>query len=214
MGNPFLKENGFLGPYSPKLKVGDTQSMIFGSDDAGPWYLSCEQREAQRNDRATGQSRRVERSKKLLTIALAAAGVELPQQRNFTRRELQAFAKTHNVDVFEEKQQIISGWQGQPKGLLQVLWERGLIDEASLEKYTLNGRKDAITGDVDLQFSLCHEMAECTDFKEEETALQHLGTQLGVRVQLTPKFHAELAGEGLKYSWAHAKAFYRRVPVS
>jgi hypothetical protein len=209
-----VKENGFLGPYSPKLKVGDTQSMIFGSDDAGPWYLSCEQREAQCNDRATGQSRRVERSKKLLTIALAEAGVELPQQRNFTRQELQAFAKTHNVDVFEEKQQIISGWQGQPKGLLQVLWERGLIDKASLEKYTLDGRKDAITGDIDLQFSLCHVMAECTDFKEEETALQHLGTQLGVRVQLTTKFHAELAGEGVEYSWAHAKAFYCRVPVS
>ncbi len=57
-------------------------------------------------------------------------------------------------------------------------------------------------------------MAECTDFKEEETALQYLGTQLGVRVQLTPKFHTELAGEGVEYSWAHAKSFYRRVPVS
>ena len=42
------KENGFLGPYSPKLKVGDAQSMIFKSDNAGLWYLSCEQREAQR----------------------------------------------------------------------------------------------------------------------------------------------------------------------
>jgi hypothetical protein len=49
---------------------------------------------------------------------LTEAGVELPQQRNFTRRDLQAFAKRHNIDVFEEKQQIIVGWQGQPKGLL------------------------------------------------------------------------------------------------
>jgi hypothetical protein len=37
---------------------------------------------------------------------------------------------------------------------------------------------------------------------------------MGVTVELTPKFHAELAGEGVEYSWAHAKAFYRRVPVS
>ena len=37
---------------------------------------------------------------------------------------------------------------------------------------------------------------------------------MGVTVQLTPKYHAELAGEGVEYSWAHAKAFYRRVPVS
>jgi hypothetical protein len=38
--------------------------------------------------------------------------------------------------------------------------------------------------------------------------------QLGVLVQLTPKFHAELAGEGVEYCWACAKAFYRRMPVS
>jgi hypothetical protein len=52
---------------------------------------------------------------------------------------------------------------------------------------------------MDLQFSLYHVMAECIDFKEEKTALQYLGTQLGVSVQLTPKFHAERAGEGIEY---------------
>jgi hypothetical protein len=31
-----INESGFLGAYSPKLKVGDTQSIIFKSDDAGP----------------------------------------------------------------------------------------------------------------------------------------------------------------------------------
>ena len=49
---------------------------------------------------------------------------------------------------------------------------------------------------------------------EEETALQYLGTQLEVTGQLNPKFHAELAGEGVDYSWAHAKSYYRHVPVS
>jgi len=97
---------------------------------------------------------------------------------------------------------------------LQVLGERGLIDQASLEKYTLEGRKDVITGKVDLHYSLRYLLAECRDFKEEETALQYLGSQLGVVVNLTPKFHAELAGEGVEYSWAHAKAFYRRMPLS
>ena len=33
-------------------------------------------------------------------------------------------------------------------------------------------------------------------------------------MDLTPKFHAELAGEGIEYNWAHAKSYYRRVPVS
>jgi hypothetical protein len=41
--------------------------------------------------------------------ALAEAGVELPQQRNFTKREPQEFSKRHNVVVFEEKQQRMAG---------------------------------------------------------------------------------------------------------
>ncbi len=86
--------------------------------------------------------------------------------------------------------------------------------EASLDKYTLDGRKDPITGNIDLQFSIRYLLSEYTNFKEEETALQCLGTQMGVTVQLTPKFHAELAGEGVEYSRSHAKAFYRRVSVS
>jgi hypothetical protein len=196
------------------LKVGDTQSLVFASTDTGPWYLSHEQREAQRHDRATGQSRRVERSKKPLIKALSEAGVELPEQRNYTRKELQTFATRHGINIFEDKQKIIGGWMGQPKGLLQVLWERGLISEALLDKYTLDGCKDSISGEIDLQYSLRYLLAECKDFKEEETALQYLGSQLGVRVQLTPKFHAELAGEGVEYCWAQAKSYYRRVPVS
>ena len=61
---------------------------------------------------------------------------------------------------------------------------------------------------------LRHLLSECKDVEEEETALQYLGTQLGVTVDLTPKFHAELAGEGVEYNGAHAKAYYQRVPVS
>ena len=31
-------EEGFLGPYSPKLHLGDTQTMVFSEDDEGPFY--------------------------------------------------------------------------------------------------------------------------------------------------------------------------------
>ena len=41
---------------------------------------------------------------------------------------------------------------GEAHGLLQVLGERGLIERVWFEKYTLEGRKDAITGKVDLHF--------------------------------------------------------------
>ncbi len=138
----------------------------------------------------------------------------LQQQRGYTKKELQDFARNNCIEVSDVKEQIAPGWEGKPKGLMQVLGERGLIDRALLETYTLKGRKDAITGKVDVRYSLRHLMTECSDFKEEETALQYLGTHLGVEVILTPKFHAKLAGEGVEYSWAHAKVFYRRMPLS
>jgi hypothetical protein len=209
-----MEEEGYLGLHLPALRVGDTQSMVFNANDGGPWYLSPEQQELQRHDRATGTSKMVERSKQLLLNALKEKGVTLQQQRGYTKKELQAIARQNDINLYERKEKIAPGWEGQPKGLLQVLWERGLIEKECLDKYTLDGRKDSITGKVDLRYSLRHLLAECTDFKHEETALQYLGSQLGVMVLLTPKFHAELAGEGVEYSWAHAKAFYRRMPLS
>ncbi|KAI2509512.1 hypothetical protein MHU86_4889 [Fragilaria crotonensis] len=209
-----MAQDGFLGPHLPSLTVGDTQSLIFKDSDTGPWYLNDDQREIQRRDRPTGKIRTVERSKKQLLEALKEKGVALQQQRGFTKKELQVFATNNNIELSDRKEIVAPGWVGQPKGLLQVLSERGLIDRSSLEKYTLDGRKDNITGTIDLRYSLRNIMAECTDFKDEESALQYLGSQLGVTVLLTPKFHAELAGEGVEYCWAHAKAYYRRMPLS
>jgi hypothetical protein len=209
-----IQEEGYLGPYAPALKVGDIQILIFKETDSGPWYLPPEQKELQRHDRPTGRSKLVERSKKVLLRCLSDKGVTLQQQRGYTRKELQEFARNNGIELSERKDVITPGWQGKPKGLLQVLWERGLIESEALDKYTVDGQRNVITGKVDLQYSLCQILANCRDFKDEETALQHLGRQLGVTVLLTPKFHAELAGEGVEYSWAHAKAFYRRLPVS
>jgi hypothetical protein len=138
----------------------------------------------------------------------------LQQQCGYTKKELQDFARNNQIELYDRKEIISPGWEGKPKGLLQVLGERGLIERAALERYTLDGRKDTITGKIDLQYSLCSLLGKCKDFKEEETDLQFLGTQLGVTVLLTPKFHTELAGEGVKYSWAHSKAHYRRMPLS
>lgn len=69
---------------------------------------------------------------------------------------------------------------------------------------------------MDLQLYLhCHLLVECTDFNYKEMAAsQYLGTKFGVTVNLTTKFYAELAREGIIYSWAHAKAFYQWIPIS
>jgi hypothetical protein len=56
-------------------------------------------------------------------------------------------------------------------------------------------------------------MASCLNFAKEMTALQHVGSQLGISVIIMPKFHAKLAGEGVEYSWGIAKAMYRQKPL-
>ena len=78
--------------------------------------------------------------------------------------------------------------------------------------YSLKGKTDH-TGVSDKPSSLRYLMGCCTDFLEEETALQHLGSQLGSKVIFTPKFHCEFAGEGIEYNWAHAKAKMRATPL-
>jgi len=40
-----------------------------------------------------------------------------------------------------------------------------------------------------------------------------MANALGVEVDHSPKFHAEIAGEGIEYSWAHSKGSYRRSPL-
>ena len=57
------------------------------------------------------------------------------------------------------------------------------------------------------------------DFQFEQTLLQHMAGKMGrglanVSVERTPICHAELAGEGIEYTWGYAKLIYRRLPLS
>ncbi len=115
-------------------------------------------------------------------------------------------ATTKNVANLKEE------WEGKPKGLLQILWERGLIDGTNLNNYSLTGKKDAL-GTVDNSTSLRHIMGMCTDFLNEEGMMQHIAKGLGVKVLLTPTCHADLAGEGIEYVWACAKGAYRNTSL-
>ena len=80
--------------------------------------------------------------------------------------------------------------------MLQVLWERGFIDSTNLNKYTLTGKREL--GIVNNVNSLRHIMGMCADFLNEEGMLQYIATKIGITVLLTPKCHAELAGEAIE----------------
>jgi hypothetical protein len=91
-----------------------------------------------------------------------------------------------------------------------VLWERGFIDAANVDKYTMNGRQDAC-GVLIPETSLKLLMMNCEDFKEEESLLQANGHEMGVLVDRTLKCHCKLAGKGIEYTWGCSKNHCRSL---
>jgi hypothetical protein len=125
--------------------------------------------------------------------------------------QLKEIARRNNIPVVLEMQEIIKGWEGQPKGMLQVLWERGFDDGSQPEKhYTIEGQK-AQFGNIDPETSVKMMMQRQMDFIEEETLLQYHGRQLGVVIDRTPKCHPEMAGEGIEYNWGCAKGLLPQI---
>jgi hypothetical protein len=104
------------------------------------------------------------------------------------------------------------GWVGMQKGSLQVLWERGWIDEGNLQEHQVPRKDDE--GEVIDDFSLDVLMASCLDFAEEITEMEARAETMGVRVVSTTKFHAELAGEGIEHAWGCAKGWCRAQPLN
>ena len=59
-------------------------------------------------------------------------------------------------------------------------------------------------------------MSKCLDFTGEQSAMEYLLSRLSdktegfeFRLLTSPKYHCELAGEGVEYCWGLAKRFYR-----
>lgn len=142
-------------------------------------------------------------------------------RRRFSLDDLKAFAADKGIETIVRKQKVMPVWQGKQKGMRQILWERGWLDPTKNLKprghYSVNGPKLAEPlqdgTENDLQFSLRHLLSQCEDFKAELTALQYLAKCLGTTAICTPKYHAELAGEGIEYAWGLAKNWFKRLPL-
>ena len=90
-----------------------------------------------------------------------------------------------------------SGYVGKPKGLRQVLWERGFWNVADPKyKPTIDKLRTVL--------------ANCFDFQHEKTALERAAHDRGHLLRMTPKGHPELAGVGIEYSWGKAKMHFLR----
>ena len=151
----------------------------------------------------------LERNRSELELDLRGRGISRKEKN---KRELVEICEQHQITITKNVEKIKEGWEGKPKGLLQVLWERGLIDGTNLKDYPLTRKKDDF-GAVNSRTGLRHIMGMCFDFLNEEGMLEHIAKNLGVTVLLTPKCHAELAGEGVEYVWACAKGAYRNMSL-
>jgi hypothetical protein len=194
------------------LKVGDTQSMVFDADSDGPFWMTKAQRVSTRLDKHTGKKKTKKCTRLQLIEKLVQDGRGIPQGR-ISYGTAKDICEARGIPTTYEERTVIEGWYDKPKGQKQVLWERGLIDFKKLSSYSKDGPKDE-EGHRDTTYSLEVLMESCLDFLQEKTSLQKLGETLGVMIEHTPKYHAELAGEGVEYDWGCAKQRYRRQPLA
>ena len=112
-----------------------------------------------------------------------------------------------------QQEHTIEGYIGKPKGIYQVLYERGLWKKGMKGKETnADIAKNILKGKTPLPLDLSAEivLANCQDFREELSALEELITSRGHILIKSPKCHPEIAGAGIEYSWGKSKMFYAR----
>ena len=125
------------------------------------------------------------KTKAELICDLQKCGVNCAMGTNVER--IKAMCQRNNIKLKHPSQpKIIEGWNGRPKGYLQILWERGFVDENELKQYTVNGRTDSY-GLINKAFALKDLMSNCTDFQNEESLLQTNGRNLSVSIDRSPK---------------------------
>ena len=94
--------------------------------------MSPEEREAKRHDREVeGQTRTKKLNKKELALKLQEKGI----RTRGTAKELVKLAEDNGIATTITCAKIVEGWEGKPKGMLQILWERGWINETNLKHY-------------------------------------------------------------------------------
>jgi hypothetical protein len=220
-----MKPEGFVGPfYNPSnpamVTIGCEQSLVFSDSDFGPFDMSSEEKRKKENDslqEIPPSKRKATKLKKKELVEMLMAtdlgrGLGMQSLLNMRLKDIQEKATALSIDIERvATTKISTGWKGKSKGMLQVLWERGFIDESKLKQYKVKVLDD--TGTIIPELSLGHMIENCYDFQNEVSQLEHVCHQIGAQALITTKYHAEFAGEGIEYSWGFCKSLYRRSPL-
>ena len=76
--------------------------------------------------------------------------------------------------------------------------------EKEISYYAIEGKIDAFGNKIE-NSSLKWMLKQLPDFVNEQTLLQCDANEIGASVDLTPKCHPEIAGEGIEHMWAYIK---------
>ncbi|KAG7339773.1 hypothetical protein IV203_025453 [Nitzschia inconspicua] len=186
---------GYVGRYSPLLSVGDTQRMNWSNEEPpeesteGPFNLSVQERRKRRSTQLLDENvNNKPKTKKELTTDLQREGIiSKEDRRGYTVKEMQKLAGDHGIAISKSEQKKITGWVGEPKGLLQVARDRGFIDHINHHLYSANPKKNP-DGTLNAEKSLRSIVGQCTDFQNELTHLQVMANELKVQVMFTPRW--------------------------
>jgi len=192
-----------------KLRVGDTQSFVFGEDDLPPVFHP----HADKHDKTVTKRQKKGKTggpKKgktghLVMGPIPWAAAEAAGVADAGAAGVEA-AGTVGADGFEDVEKTVDGYVGAPKGIEDVLFETGWLDPKVT--YTLEAK--VVDGVEDTSKSLRHILSRRYDFVHETTFMADLVQRLGCFLRMSPKCHPELAGQGIEYTNGKAKHYFRK----
>ncbi len=97
---------------------------MFQEGDAGPYYMTPINQELHHYDEVKGKKMK-KQLKKDLCADLERLGYNILGKMI---KEVQDMATAANLLITVEENDVVEGWVGKPKGMRQVLWERGSLD--------------------------------------------------------------------------------------
>ena len=113
-------------------------------------------------------------------------------------QDLTMLNKIANLNCVQKD--IVKGWMGKSKGLLQIVWERGFVDlNGGVRIYCTLGFQNNQYGNTILGNSLLELICNCINFIKKDTLLQNQAHNMGNRlnritVNRTTNCNPELAG--------------------
>ena len=172
-----IKDETYLGLYSHphKLHIGDTQHMQFQPNDYGPFYLTPEDRANRKFNVESSENEKKKHTKMQLIKMIDEKTNGLTKAKG-SIKDIQSIAQRLNLPIEYERNKVSEGWNNKPKGMLQILWERGFINpeitkQQILKHYSVNGRKNKQDGNIIAGTSLKELISNLPDFKQEITLL-------------------------------------------